>query len=164
MTDTHETPIQGNRLTAEVYVCATTCGNHDRQRRTVAELRRLVEEGPLDDVDRHLWPGRLTTSDRDELCRVVEDTYDEFAAWARTERRALGPAFSRSTVRNEFSDEEYDVVRFPVLTLAVRADGDVVRVAPSGEDDRRYSVDDCLAELRALGGGRTPGRASALES
>lgn len=164
MTDTHETPITGNRLTAGVYVCATTCGNHDRQRTTVAELRRLVEEGPLDDVDRHLWPGRITTSDRDEFSRVVEDTYDEFAAWARVERRALGPAFSRTTVRNEFSDEEYEVVRFPVLTLAVRADGDVVRVAPTGEDDRRYTVDDCLAELRALAGDRTPDRAPTLES
>ncbi len=59
-------------------------------------------------------------------------------------------AFTRQTVRNEFSNEAYEQLRFPMVALVVRADDDLVRLALSGESECHYDVDDCLAEVRAL--------------
>lgn len=150
MTSHHEAEIEGNRLTVDLYVCASTCGTHEKQRTILGAVEDLVEAGVVDEFERHLWPGRITTTDDDAWCTAARETYDEFASWARSEGRSLGPAFTRREVRNEFSDQEYEVIRFPLLTLAVRADDDVVRLAPSGETERHYSVDDCLTELRGL--------------
>jgi len=150
MTEEHESAIEGNSLTVDLYVCASTCGTHEKQRTIIQGVEALTEAGLVDDFERYLWPGRVTTTDDDAWCTAAQETYDEFASWARSEGRSLGPAFTRRTVRNEFSDQEYEVIRFPVLTLAVRADGDVARVAPSGETERHYSVEDCLDELRTF--------------
>ena len=47
------------------------------------------------------------------------------------------------------SDDSYDVITFPILCVAVYADGSLVEVAPSTDPatDSTYTVLDCVDDL-----------------
>lgn len=149
MNQDFEERIAGERIRIELYVCESTAGTSNRARDVCERVEALAEDGTLDAVDRQTWTRKMATSSEDDDNRV-ERKYAEFAAWARAGDRALSPAFAKETVRNEFLDEEYETLRVPVVTVAVYADGQLVRLAPAVVGDRRYTVEDCLSELEAL--------------
>lgn len=150
MNEDFEERIEGARIEIELYVCASTAGSGRRKQEVANRIDRLVANGVADAVDRRTWTRKVATSRVGDDDPDVQTKYAEFAAWARAEDRSLSPAFAQETVRNEFLDEEYEVLRVPIVTVAVYADGDLARLAPSIVDGRRYSVDDCLADLEAL--------------
>jgi hypothetical protein len=163
MNSKSDTRIEGNRVRAELYVCASTCGTREKQRTAIRTAERLVEEGVLDAFEKNVWAGRLTTSSSNPWGRLAREKYDEFRTWSDRVGQSLGPAFAKETARNEFVDEEYEVIRFPIVTLAVYADDRLARLAPTGERDRPYTVTDCLEELKARGDRSFGDRAAALE-
>lgn len=134
---------------AELYHCASMHGTYEQQRTVIERLQRLVDSAVLDRVDRQAWAHRLTPAADDEWCERARATHARFSAWAAANDRSLEPGFEARTVSPICDDEAYEVIKFPVICLAVYADDDLLSVAPSTDatTGQSYTVTDCLAEL-----------------
>lgn len=145
-------------LRVDVFHCASMHGTHEQQRAVMERLESVADAGPVDRVDRQAWAHELTPDADDEWCENAREAYARFHAWAREHDRTLEPAFRTRTVRSMVSDEGYDVITFPVLCVAVYADGSLVAVAPSTDPrtDSTYTVLDCIDDLEATVGASRP--------
>ncbi|WP_435346464.1 HTH domain-containing protein [Haloarchaeobius sp. HRN-SO-5] len=145
-----EPQITGNTIRIELYVCASMHGTYEKQCDAIDEIESLVDAGTVDEFERHVWAHRLTPAADDEWCSRARQKYREYDQWARSSGWSLSPAFSKRTVTNEFVGEEYEVIQFPVISVAIYADDQLVRVAPAIYGEEHYSVEDCLEELTSL--------------
>lgn len=136
----------------DVFHCASMHGTHEQQRHVIGRLESLVERGDVDRVKRQAWAHELTPDADDDWCEEARATYSRFWTWAREHDRTLEPAFGTRTVSSMVSDETYEVITFPVLCVAVYADGVLVQVAPSTdpETNTTYTVTDCLEDLERV--------------
>lgn len=133
----------------DVFHCASMHGTQEQQRTVFERLSSLADGGPVDRVSRQAWTHELTPDADDEWCEDARAAYSRFYTWARENGRTLEPAFRTRTVKSIASDESYDVITFPVVAVAVYADGSLVRVAPSTDRGTRstYTVVDCIEDL-----------------
>jgi len=133
----------------DVFHCASMHGTQEQQRAILQRLESLAGTDHLDRVSRHAWMHELTPDADDEWCEHARATYSRFFEWARENGRTLEPGFRTRIVRSIASDESYDVITFPVLCVAVYADGTLVQVAPSTDPvtDSTYTVVDCIDDL-----------------
>lgn len=147
-----------DEVRVEVYCRQTTDAvvPLDRHHR---RLVRLSRAGVVDDLSVKGWPGRVSLAPGDsgetlprERSEAVR-TRQIFEEWADREDVALGPAFGRREYDSTFTDESGEVLRFPVVALAVYVDGDLSAVYPH-EDDGPVTVERGIDRL-AAGGQRT---------
>ena len=133
----------------DAFHCASMHGTHEQQRAVLRRLDALEEQGFVDRVRRQAWTHELTPDADDEWCENARAAYSRFHTWARENDRTLEPAFRTRTVRSMVSDDTYDVITFPILCVAVYADGSLVEVAPSTDPttDSTYTVLDCVDDL-----------------
>jgi hypothetical protein len=133
----------------DVFHCASVHGTHEQQRHVIGRIESLVERGDVDRVQRQAWAHELVPEADDDWCEEARATYSRFWTWAREHERTLEPAFGTRTVSSMVSDDSYDVITFPVLCVAIYADGTLVEVAPSTdpETDTTYTVMECLDDL-----------------
>lgn len=156
MNEQYKTKPESNELAVELYMCASIHGAYEKQTEVIRRIESLVESGVVDAFDRYNWARRISPSANGPWAEVAQEKYDEFRNWARSNDRRIEPTFAQRTVRNEFVDEEYEIIQFPVITVAVYEDGDLDILAPSlDEDGNAYTVDDCLADLAGYGPGGT---------
>lgn len=149
MSTDYHTLGDADAIRAELYHCASMHGTYEQQRSVIEALERLVDAGTIDDVRRRAWAHVLTPMADDEWCQRAREAYDRFSEWASQNDRTLEPGFDVRTVTSMAEATSYDVVKFPVLCVAVYADGDLVRVAPSRDpvEEEAYTIEDCLEEL-----------------
>lgn len=142
----------------DVFHCASVHGTHEQQRAVLQRLESLADAGHVDRVSRQAWTHELTPDADDEWCETARAAYSRFFSWARENGRTLEPAFRTRTVRTMVSDESYDVIRFPILCVAVYVDGSLVHVAPSTDTttDSTDTVVDCIDDLEATVGASRP--------
>ena len=133
----------------DAFHCASMHGTHEQQRAVLRRLEALEGKGPVDRVRRRAWTHELTPDADDEWCENARAAYSRFYSWARENDRRLEPAFRTRTARSMVSDDAYDVITFPILCVAVYADGSLVEVAPSTDraTDATYTVLDCVEDL-----------------
>lgn len=143
-----ETPIDTDSVTVELYVCASMYGTYEKQTDAIRRVKTLAEDGVIDELNRYTWARQLSPAAEDTWCEFARDKFEEFTEWAETSGRSLEPAFSRRTVNNEYMDECYEVIQFPIISIAVYSDDRLVRLAPTVDADGvAYRVADCLEEL-----------------
>jgi hypothetical protein len=135
----------------DVFHCASMHGTQEQQQAVLERLASLADTGRVDRVNREAWTHELTPDADDDWCENARAAYSRFWTWANEHDRTLEPAFRTRTVRSMVSDGSYEVITFPVLCVAVYADGSLVEVAPSTDltTDRTYTVRDCLEDLEA---------------
>lgn len=135
----------------ELYHCASMHGTYEQQRATIDRLHALEAGDLVDEVAKQAWAHRLTPEAEDDWCQRARRAHEAFREWATEHGRSLEPGFGSKTVSPIGGDESYEVVSFPVLCLAVYADGDLVCVAPSTDPvtGETWTVQDCLAQLEA---------------
>lgn len=152
MTQQFDTRLDPDRLRVELFVCASMYGTYEKQNDVIQRIERLVDREGIEELSRYTWARELTPAAEDAWCEFAREKYDEFSRWAVASNRSLEPAFSRRTVRNSFLDECYDVIQFPIISIAVYDDDSLVRLAPSVDaDGEAYTIEDCLTELEELG-------------
>jgi hypothetical protein len=136
----------------DVFHCASMHGTHEQQQAILQRLDSLADAGRVDRISRQAWPHELTPDADDEWCESARAAYSRFYTWAREQDRTLEPAFRTRTVKSIASDESHEVITFPVLCVAVYADGSLVQVAPSTDRTRgsTYTVGDVVDDLEAV--------------
>lgn len=134
---------------AELYLRDDTYGTYDAQRRVVERVRALETHGHLAEAPVDRWT-KIRTRNGDSRPETVE-TFREFEAWADSNGFSLEPAFQRRTGRVLGTADVYGVVSFPVISLALYDDEDLLAVFPCSEEDEdeHYRVGDCLDAFEA---------------
>jgi hypothetical protein len=134
-----------------LYHCASMHGTYEQQRATMDRLDSLADTELVDDVHYRAWAHQLSPNAEDDWCQKARATYARFRAWATENDRSLEPAFGTRTTSSIVDDEEYEVIEFPVLCVAVTVDDELVHVAPSTDPvtGSTYTVGECLDALEA---------------
>ena len=134
----------------ECFMRAPTGSTRPSEENIIERLQRLKKQVVIDDYIWHVWNKEVclaSPADRTASSEVAIEKYREFRRWAAQHDRRLTPFFAERTVASSLTDEEYEVVAFPVIAIAVY-DGETLRdLAPTVDTDRPYSVKDCLATL-----------------
>jgi len=136
-------PAPATQSRAELYLRGDTYGTFDAQQDVLNSVRALEADDVLDEAAVAGEWSRIRTLNEDTRSEAVE-TYREFADWADRNGHSLGPAFERRTRSYLGLDQIDDVVVFTVVSLAVYEDERLRAVFPCSDDERAYTVRDCL--------------------
>lgn len=147
-----------NHIRVELYIRAPTIETGNRQQDVYDRLRSLNEAGDIAELSVEVWGMQVRIEDDanpamdDTHTRRVRDQYETFREWARGHGCELEPAFSICTTGSLITDHREQVVRLPMICLAVYDDTELIAVAPCSTDDGSYTVEDCLTRLEAADG------------
>lgn len=137
----------------------TPAGVYERQRSVCERLQRLRRAGKVADVSVAVGgkqaPARPETGSNeiDDRARSIRETYRAFEAWASRSGCALTPAFDTRECGTLVSDEQHEVIVFPMMYLALYLGDEVRAVFPHSTDDGIRTVEDGLAAIAADGWG-----------
>ncbi|MDS0474714.1 HTH domain-containing protein [Natrinema sp. 1APR25-10V2] len=154
MTDTATDSSQTIRVEVFLRKCASP-DVIDTLGETVARSRRLENRDGGIDVHVKTWTSsvRPAIEALSDSGPSVSLTVDAFQSWADREGYSLRPAFERhETPTRDGRDETVEVIRVPIVCVAVYENGDLECVAPCSDGDRTFTVQQCLS---ALEDGRT---------
>lgn len=150
----------GTETTVDAFLRAGTTSSWTRQRRVVDRLNRLEEAGEIDRYRVQVWgPAAPVAGSLSEIRfhRAATGTVGRFEEWADERDAETGLPFEHEEVVCEFTDEHHQVVRLPVVCLAVYEGEELVGVYPHVEEGEQRQVEDLLAELGASGGSTDSG-------
>lgn len=129
-------------------------GISDVQRRIMNRLEELAADGLLASADYEVWGQGIPATGGPKS--HVHAIYDEMSEWADENDRSLTPAFEVRKTQPMGTDEQREVISFPMLCLAIYEGDEVEAVFPHADGDRVYTIDDGLAALEALNDERQP--------
>lgn len=113
-----------------------------------ARTRRLEDRDAVAEVNVETWTTvRPALEALGDAGPSVSATVEAFQAWADRAGYSLAPAFSRCETRSLLDSGSSTELRVPVASLAVYEGGKLRWVAPCTDEERSYSVEDCLAAL-----------------
>jgi hypothetical protein len=118
-----------------------------------AVIDRLVDlerEGRIDEFTLLVWGRQVPASPartRTDAGLFALNRIAVFTEWADGNGYSVDEQFQRRTVDSTITDETYQVVTVPVMTLAAYRDEDLQFVAPVSGPDGDVTVQDRLAEL-----------------
>lgn len=118
-------------------------------RDTLGRLRALDRSGAIAALNVRRWE-----CSTEEVGGELDDaetamTFEEFHDWAQREGYSLRPAFDRREVSSMFCEDSHVRHVVPIVSVAVYADDELQCVAPCTDDDRSYSVHDCIDALES---------------
>lgn len=121
----------------------------DPRRSILARLRELDAAGLVDEVSVRVWGKQVDASDGwpEETSPPVRDRVAEFRTWAERNGHSLEPAFHRCDGSTMVSDERTEVIRLPLVCLAIYDDDRLVGVFPCSTGEGTETVGDCLRRL-----------------
>jgi hypothetical protein len=122
-------------------------GANDQQNAVVNRLRELDAADRIEGYEVHVWNSRVQLSDGETQSDVA--VYREFRSWADDADVDVDPFFTVRE-RESFVDGTARELIFPVMCLAVRADGELRTVAPHRHGHETNTVQDCLDALETL--------------
>jgi hypothetical protein len=138
-----------SQVALDCYVRATAAGVFVDD--IVRTVHSYEEEGLLEECAVRFWPDEIRLIDDTEETPIITQ-YRQFQAWADREGVSLEPAFTRRERTTLVSDDSDTVLVLPVVCLAIRVDGELVRVAPHTTGSTPYTVRDALADISSLSG------------
>ncbi|WP_331235429.1 HTH domain-containing protein [Natronorarus salvus] len=154
MITTHAT--ERSRTHAVVYLRSLAPSVIDETREHLSRLDRFVEEGTLDAYEVELWGDAIACDPTYPAGKHLCETVERFERWAERRDCSLEPAFSRGQVCSLVSEETHDVIRLPMVCLAVyegerltavypHRDGSTRTVADGLDEVDRHSASDLVA-------------------
>lgn len=158
---TDDEPSDPPRVVVWVRELAVPPG--DPRATVLSRLRELESRGLVADVSVRVWGTAIDASvaDGGEYDQPVRSRVAEFYRWADRTGHSLEPAFRREQRSSMLSTERSEVVRLPLVCVAVYANDDLRGVFPcsAGEEPDTRTVRDCLErfETGAIGGGANAG-------
>jgi hypothetical protein len=108
----------------------------------INRLGRLRATGVIDEFEVRTWPDEVVLSTEADAGEAVE-TFEQFEAWAADRGLSVRPAFDVKTV-SSLVGRERELLTLPMMSLAVSVDGDLVGVFPCRDDERTWTIGDCL--------------------
>lgn len=149
-------------VTIELFVrCAAPDGAEAQQNAVLDRLAELERRGTIDGYDVRIWGKQVNAAaaSAGDCGRFAAQRTAEFREWAARNGVSIDSFFQRRHLSSLITDEETEVIVFPLICLAIYEDGDLRSVAPCVDDGRPFSVNDHLDVLEAGNGRllRTPG-------
>jgi len=135
------------RVALDCYVRAEAAGVFVDD--IINTIHSYEEEGLVEECAVEFWPNEIRLMDDTERTDVLAH-YRQFQAWADGEDVSLKPAFTRRERTTMGSDDSETVLVLPVSCLAIRADRELVHVAPHTTESMPYRVTDALADIQSL--------------
>lgn len=150
--------------TVELFVRSLSPGvGRDRHERVLDQIERLESRGRIDEYAVHVWGSRLdpAAATRTEVGQFIRGRVEAFCEWAAGDDRSIDPFFEPERVCSSLTGDSYTELTLPTVALAEYVGDELVFVAPCSDGDRRYTVEDRLAELEtepivAPNGGTVP--------
>jgi hypothetical protein len=120
-----------------------------RQEDIERRVSELLEEGRVEAVDIERWPGKVRVGAQEES--PVADAFDDLAGAADEAGARLAPFFSdRQGVDGMLqSHADTRIITFPVVTLVVEREADIVGLYPCRRDGVHYRVETAVDALAA---------------
>ncbi|MEF8778011.1 MAG: HTH domain-containing protein [Natronomonas sp.] len=145
MTD-HES---AERLRAVVWLRDPSPPPDDPRRAVLSRLRELDSTGDLSDVSVQIWGKSVAASGTKirDTDRPVRKRVADFRRWAERHDRSLEPAFEWCDRATILSEERTEVVRLPLVCVAIYDDDRLIGVFPHSTGDGTETVDDCLDRI-----------------
>lgn len=102
------------------------------------------------DIEVGVWPKRVRVSDSRSW--DIIDNYQRYRDWAEKNGLELYPAFKRQLVENNYTDETYEEIIFPIASVAIYENSNIEFVFPSGsvnpQEEIIYKVGDFINLLK----------------
>ncbi|WP_254544404.1 HTH domain-containing protein [Halomarina pelagica] len=114
----------------------------------VETLKRCEREGHVDALLVRAWPDEVSLSGSVTSDETLA-TFRRFSRWAEREGVSVCPPFERLTLISEITDERREVLRTPLMCLAVYVDDRLGAVFPHTDGERTHGVTEATATLRA---------------
>jgi hypothetical protein len=147
---------RGRRPRAVVWVRDPSPPPGDPRRALLSRLRELATEGPLGDLSVRSW-GRFVDASPPEAGadRPIRARIAEFYEWADRSGHSLAPAFRRCERSTMLAPSGTEVIRLPLVCVAMYDDDRLVGVFPCSTDGETNTVPECVDRLER---GDTPTR------
>jgi hypothetical protein len=116
----------------------------------IERLDELQDEECITSYTVTVWGEAIapeSTIARTEAGQAILETVDEFTRWAAQHDLSFLGAFEEQKITSMIDDEQWTVIPFPTMCLAVREDGGIRCVAPCSAETLTHSIHDCLDEL-----------------
>ncbi|MFC7154619.1 HTH domain-containing protein [Halomarina halobia] len=114
----------------------------------VETLKRCEREGHIDGLVLRSWPSEVSLSGSVTSDETIE-TFRRFRRWAERQGVSICPPFERRTRVSEITNERREILRTPLVCLAIYVDDRLGAVFPHTEGERTYGVTEVTATLRA---------------
>ncbi|GGM43792.1 HTH domain-containing protein [Haloarcula argentinensis] len=143
--DNHEPdePV-GGEIAVQLWSRRPVCGPRTT---AIDRFTELAATGVVDEFDIQTWPEEIPVSQRSEHGEVLE-TVDQYEQWATERGLSLRPPFETRT-SSLLVGGSTEVLRLPMIAVAVYADDDLVGVYPCTDGETTWSVTDCIDALTA---------------
>lgn len=112
-----------------------------------------IENTDLDnilDIEVGVWPKRVKVSDK-RSWSIIEN-YQRYRGWAEKNGLSLYPGFKRELIENNYINKHYEEIIFPIVSIAIYKNDDIVFVFPSTKTDTGkesyYKVGDFINLLK----------------
>ena len=130
----------------ECYVRAAPVGAPVDE--TIKTLREYDQRDVIEGLTVDVWPDEVALTGETKELALIEQ-YRRFQIWAEQAGVSLQPAFRIREQATLISDQPARTLVFPVVCLAIYADGELATVVPHRTDETTYTVEDALADLAA---------------
>ena len=134
----------GGEIAVHLWSRRPVCGPRTT---AIDRFTELAATGAIDDFDIQTWPEEIPVSQRTEHGEVLE-TVDQYEQWAKERGLSLRPPFETRT-SSLLVGGSTEVLRLPMIAVAVYADDDLVGVYPCTDGETTWSVTDCIDALTA---------------
>ncbi len=127
-----------------------TMGTYERQQTIQEQLRTLQEKGHVGELSIRVWRKQVPTSGgnlTDSGTQTCIHLYEKFQSWADQAGCSLEPGFSKHTIDSLVTDNQQEVIRFPIICLAAYDDDELINLAPRSTASGVYTVADFIAAL-----------------
>ncbi|NHN61728.1 hypothetical protein G9463_00175 [Haloarcula sp. JP-Z28] len=132
----------GGEIAVHLWSRRPVCGPRTT---AIDRFTELAATGVIDDFDIQTWPEEIPVSQRSEHGEVLA-TVDRYEQWATERGLSLRPPFETRT-SSLLVGGSTEVLRLPMIAVAVYADDDLVGVYPCTDGTTTWSVTDCIDAL-----------------
>jgi len=136
--------LVGGEIAVQLWSRRPVCGPRTT---VIDQFTELATAGTIDGFDIRTWPEEVPVSEGSEHSEVLE-TVDRFKQWATERGFRLRPSFETRTSALLVGGST-EVLRLPMIAVAVYSDDDLVGVYPCTDDGTTWSVTDCIDALAA---------------
>ncbi|WP_336336987.1 HTH domain-containing protein [Haloarcula brevis] len=134
----------GGELAVQLWSRRPVCGPRTT---AIDRFTELAAAGVVDDFEVQTWPEEVPVDPESEHGEVLA-TIDRYEQWAQERGLSLRPPFETRT-SSLLVGGSTEVLRLPMIAVAVYADGDLAGVYPCSDGERTWSVTDCIDALTA---------------
>lgn len=133
-------------ITVECYVRAATVSGPVNE--TIETLQEYAGQDVIEALTVDVWPDEVVLTAETKETALIEQ-YRRFRTWAEQAGVSLHPAFLIRERATLVDDQPKRTLVFPMVCLAIHADGELATVVPHQTDTTTYTVEDALADLTA---------------